>query len=220
MFTAKPASLATLPDLVFLTEKGTVKRSLAADYDVRSKKYATVSLREKDGLLGILFASNGEDLLLVSRDGMSIRFPVDDIPVQGRIAGGVKGMTLEPGDQVSVFGKIGPEDEVTVFSERGWGKKIPQMDFEQQHRGGKGLRAFFFNRNGSNGRYIAGLCIAPSNRPYDLLVRQVHTPETILSGSEVLLQGRAGKGMPYVMAIMDDTVTDVDYEFKPIDPEV
>ena len=220
MFTAKPADLATMPDLIFITEKGTVKRSLASDYDVRSKKYATVTLKEKDGLLGILFASDGEDLLLVSRDGMSIRFPVDDIPVQGRTAGGVKGMTLEPGDQVSAFGKITENDEVTVFSERGWGKKIPQMDFEQQHRGGKGLRAFFFNKNGSNGRYIAGLCIAPVDRPYDLIVRQVHTPETVLSGSEILLQGRVGKGMPYVMAILDDTVTEVDYEFKPNEPEV
>ena len=209
-----------MPDLIFITEKGTVKRSLASDYDVRSKKYATVTLKEKDGLLGILFASDGEDLLLVSRDGMSIRFPVDDIPVQGRTAGGVKGMTLEPGDQVSAFGKITENDEVTVFSERGWGKKIPQMDFEQQHRGGKGLRAFFFNKNGSNGRYIAGLCIAPVDRPYDLIVRQVHTPETVLSGSEILLQGRVGKGMPYVMAILDDTVTEVDYEFKPNEPEV
>ena len=122
--------------------------------------------------------------------------------------------------QGSYIGKIGENDEVTVFSERGWGKKIPQMDFEQQHRGGKGLRAFFFNKNGSNGRYIAGLCIAPVDRPYDLIVRQVHTPETVLSGSEILLQGRVGKGMPYVMAILDDTVTELDYELKSNEPEV
>ena len=86
-------------------------------------------------------------------------------------------------------------------------KRIPQMDFESQNRGGKGVRCFYFNKNGSNGRQIAGIARIPENSPSFLLVSQVRSPVTKLAKAEILIQGRPGKGMPYVMAILDDVVT-------------
>ena len=210
MFCMKPSVLASQPDLIFVTAKGTIKRSAAADYDVRSKKFAAVSLKDGDQLLGVQFAQSGKDILLISGDGMSIRFSADQIPVQGRTAGGVKGMTLEVGDRIASFTQIAENDAVVVFSDRGWGKKIPVMDFEPQHRGGKGVRCFWFNKNGSNGKAVAGVSAAPEDASGTLVISQVHSPATVMTRTEILMQGRQGKGMPYVMAILDDIVTGIE----------
>lgn len=210
MVCMKPSALAAGPDLIFVTRNGMIKRSAAADYDVRSKKYAALTLKDGDQLLGVLFAGAGQDILLISRDGMSIRFPLDSVPVQGRTAGGVKAMTLESGDCVSAFSPIGENDTVILFSDRGWGKKIPAMDFEQQHRAGKGVRCFWFNKNGSNGKTVAGITVSSDDMTGSVIIHQVHSPATVLAKSEILVQGRQGKGMPYVMAILDDIVTGIE----------
>ena len=209
MLTSDPAKVKDLPDFLFLTKNGMIKRTAAADYDVRSRKYPCLSLKKGDSLLTILPAVNDRDLLLVTRGGMSIRFPLAAVPVQGRIAAGVKAMGVEAGDEVSWACQLEETDEIILFSERGCAKRIPQVDFEPQNRAGKGVRCFYFNKNGSNGRNIAGFCRVRRDVPCDLLVRQVRSPVTRISADEILLQNRSGKGMPYVMAILDDIVTSV-----------
>ena len=97
-----------------------------------------------------------------------------------------------------------------LFSDRGWGKRMPEDYFEPQNRGGKGVRCFRFNRNGSNGRGPGrGLEHAEEGQDCDLLITQVRSPMTRISAEEILLQNRQGKGMPYIMAILDDVITGV-----------
>ena len=208
MLTCDPAKVKDLPDFLFISKNGMIKRTAAADYDVRSRKYPALSLKKGDSLFTVLPASGEGDLLLVTRSGMSIRFPLSAVPVQGRIAAGVKAMSVES-DEVLWVGQLNETDEVILFSERGWAKRIPQVDFEPQNRAGKGVRCFYFNKNGSNGRNIAGVSRMNRDLPFDLLVRQVRSPVSKLSRDDILLQNRAGKGMPYVMAILDDIVTDI-----------
>jgi DNA gyrase subunit A len=116
---------------------------------------------------------------------------------------------VESGDEVFWVSQLEETDEIILFSERGWAKRIPQLDFEPQNRGGKGLHCFYFNKNGSNGRNIAGVCRLNQNLPCDLLVFQARSPAGKLNRSEILYQNKTGKGMPYVMAILDDIVTGV-----------
>ena len=206
MLTSPAGKLAEQPDFLFLTKNGMIKRTAAADYDVRSRKYPALTLKKGDALLGICPMEEG-DLLLVTRGGMSIRVPLSTVPVQGRIAAGVRAMSVETGDAVSFFTFLTETDEMLFFSERGWAKRVPQMDFEAQNRGGKGVRCFYFNKNGSNGRVIAGTLRIPRDLPCTLLVNQFRSPVTRLMKEEILLQNRQGKGMPYIMAILDDVVT-------------
>ena len=207
MLTADSAGLKAMPDFLFVTKKGMIKRTAAAEYDVRSRKYPALSLKKGDALLDIKPAPTQDDILLVSRDGMSIRFPLAGVPAQGRIASGVKAMSVEATDEVIWFSQLSEKDEVILFSERGWAKRIPQLDFESQNRGGKGVRCFYFNKNGSNGRVIAGILRTDRDTPVTLLVTQARSPMTRLDKAEILLQNRQGKGMPYLMAILDDIVT-------------
>ena len=209
MVTCESSKMKDLPDFLFVTKNGMIKRTAAADYDVRSRKYPALSLKKGDELLDVRPVSGEGDLLLLTEGGMSIRFPLATVPVQGRVASGVKGMGLESGDAVRWLGQLEADDEIILFSERGWAKRIPQSGFESQNRAGKGVRCFYFNKNGSNGRGLAGIVKVPANVPCDLLIWQARSPMSRLSRNEVLLQGRSGKGMPYVMAILDDVVTGV-----------
>ena len=75
------------------------------------------------------------------------------------------------------------------------------------------MRAFAFNRNGSNGRCIAGLFLADRD-PCTLIVTQAQSPATRLDKDGILLQSKSDRGMPYVMAILDDVVTGVTGEAR------
>ena len=207
MLTCDPAKMKDLPDFLFLTKNGMIKRTAAADYDVRSRKYPALALKKGDALLDVRLVSGEGDLLILTRGGMSIRFPLSSVPVQGRIASGVRGMGVEAGDEVCWCSQLDETDEVILFSERGWAKRVPQMDFEPQNRAGKGVRCFHFNKNSSNGRDLAGIAKVSRDTPCDLLIWQARSPLSRLSLNEILLQSRSGKGMPYVMAILDDIVT-------------
>lgn len=200
--------LGKAPDMLFVTRQGMVKRTAAKDYDVRSKKFAAVNIKAGDELLCVLPAATRDDLLLLSRSGMCIRFALDTVPTQGRISAGVKAMQVDSGDQVIWAGQLGEKDEMVLFSERGFAKRIPAMDFERQNRNGKGVRSFYFNRNGSNGRYLAALCRC-GEAPCALLVTQAQSPATRLSKDEIVLQRKTDRGLPYVLAILDDVVTGV-----------
>lgn len=200
--------LAAMPDLLFVTRQGLLKRSTATEYDVRRQKFDALKLREGDGLLAIVNLNPELDLLMLSRNGMSIRFHADGIPAQGRIAAGVKGMALESGDEVLWVGQPQATDQILLFSERGFAKRVLYMDFEPQARAGKGVKSFYFNKSGSNGSHIAGI-VTVENLPQPLLVSQFKSPPTLMDAGDVLLQGKQDKGMPYMIAVLDDVITSV-----------
>ena len=209
MFTSLPAELEKKPDLLFVTRGGMVKRTAAADYAVRSRKYPALTLKKDDVLLDVQMLSGPGDLLLITSAGMSIRFPLDSVPVQGRTASGVRGITLEEGDSVIWFSQPEEKSELVFFSDRGWGKRVPGDQFELQNRAGKGVRCFPFNKNGSNGRILAGIYMTDRDSACRILITQARSPATLIDRSEILLQNRQGKGMPYIMAILDDVITGV-----------
>ena len=205
IFCHKNEELAKRPDLLFVTEQGMLKRSASSDYDVRRQKFAALTLKGEDKLLCVLPMDEQLDVLMISRRGQSIRFHADTVPVMGRTAAGVKGMILELGDAVLWAAQPQPTDLLLMMSDRGFGKRIPYLDFEPQARNGKGVKAMYFNKNGSNGACIAGVLLLTA--PARVVVSQRRSPDTTLDSDEVILQGKQDKGMPYVMAILDDVVT-------------
>ena len=202
----RTADLAKEPDFLFVTRCGMMKRTAAADYDVRSRKFAAVNLKAGDSLLSVKPAFTRDDMLLFTRKGMCIRFGLDTVPTQGRISAGVRVMQIDEDDELVWCGQVGDKDEMVLFSERGYGKRILSCDFEKQNRNGKGVKSFYFNKNGSNGRYLAGLYLA-GKEPCTLIVQQAQSPETRISKDEIRLQSKTDRGAPYVMAVLDDVVT-------------
>ncbi len=208
------ADIGHMPDFLFITKQGMVKRTAASDYDVRSKKFVAVNIKKDDALFAVLPAASRDDLLMFSRNGMCIRFALDTVPAQGRVSAGVKCMQVEDDDEVVWVDQIGDTEQMVLFSERGYAKRLLAVDFEKQNRNGKGVRSFNFNKNGSNGRYLAGI-VKVEKAACDLIITQHQSPATRISKDAIRLQNKADRGTPCVMAILEDVVTGV----TAVDPE-
>ena len=205
---ATAEELNTLPDLLFVTARGQLKRSAASEYAVKRSKFGALNLREGDSLHTVLSLDVSSDVLMISETGMCIRFHADQVPAMGRVSGGVKGMTLDLHDRIVWVGQPAAADQLLLFTERGFGKRVPYTDYEPQARGGKGVKTFYYQKSGSNGTRIAGVALitAPGQ---NVVIHQKTSQPTRLSADEVILQSKQDRGMPYVMALMDDTVQGV-----------
>ena len=205
---ATSEELNSLPDLLFVTSRGQLKRSAASEYAVKRSKFGALNLREGDSLHAVLSLDVSSDVLMISETGMCIRFHADQVPAMGRVSGGVKGMTLDPSDRILWVGQPAAADQLLLFTERGFGKRVPYTDYEPQARGGKGVKTFYYQKSGSNGTRIAGVALV-TEAGQNVVIHQKTSQPTQLSADEIILQSKQDRGMPYVMALMDDTVTGV-----------
>ena len=205
---ATAEELNSLPDLLFVTSRGQLKRSAASEYAVKRSKFGALNLREGDSLHAVLSLDLSADVLMISETGMCIRFHADQVPAMGRVSGGVKGMTLDLSDRILWAGQPAAADQLLLFTERGFGKRVPYTDYEPQARGGKGVKTFYYQKSGSNGSRIAGVALV-TEAGQNVVIHQKTSQPTQLSADEIILQSKQDRGMPYVMALMDDTVTGV-----------
>ncbi|AKG35340.1 DNA gyrase subunit A [Paenibacillus durus] len=147
--------------LFFVTRKGQVKRTELKEYSTsRSGPVAACKVGAEDEVLTVMLSSGDKDLMLVTKEGMSIRFRESEVNPMGRVAAGVKGIQLREGDEVvSCFRVSDDEGEVLVVTELGYGKRSLLLDYMPQSRGGKGLPTFEFKegkRVRPNGSRIIG----------------------------------------------------------------
>ena len=199
----KASDLAQKPDLLFVTRLGQVKRTAAQDYDVRRSKFAALNLRPGDALHAVIWLDPEQDVLMLTRTGMSIRFHADGVNAMGRVAGGVKGVNLEMGDEVIWCGQPKATDSVFLITERGFAKRVLYMDFEPQARAGKGVKCVYFNKSGSTGTRLAGAAAGEGL----VRVSQSRSEPTVIDMAAAPLKGKQDKGAPLVMALLDDVVT-------------
>ncbi len=127
--------------LLFVTKRGMVKRSSMELYgNCRSTGIKAVTLKEGDELMTVKEVPNETDCLLITAEGISIRFNIQDARPMGRVAAGVKGIALREKDQVvaAVIAANGRDNLLTV-SEGGYGKRTHLDQYRLQTRGGKGI---------------------------------------------------------------------------------
>ena len=128
--------------VIFITKKGLFKKTKLEEYmqTKRSTGIAAINLKEGDSLANVTFA-NEEEFIILTRQGMSIRFETAQIAAIGRVTAGVKSINLAEGDEVLVGLPIKhEEDMLATFSTNGIARKTTLSDFPVQGRGGKGLR--------------------------------------------------------------------------------
>lgn len=202
-----PKASESTPDLLFFTQNGLVKRSAATEYAVRRQRFAALALKDGDRVVDVALAQPHADVAIIARSGMSIRFTLDTVPSQGRASGGVKGIALAIGDQVIRGCTLQNSEQMLVFSESGYAKRIPGAMLDPQGRGGKGVKCFGFNKNGSNGSYIAA-CVKLSG-VRDFTVLQAGGMLSPMNSESIACQSLADKGKTAVIALMDDVVTDI-----------
>jgi DNA gyrase subunit A len=127
-------------NLLFATRQGMVKRTALGDYDSPRSVLIAINLREGDELIGVQITSGDDEIVLVSRRAMAIRFAESDARCMGRDTSGVIGMSLERGDEVLSMTKAVPDGQLLVVTEEGYGKRTPLERYPLQRRGGKGVK--------------------------------------------------------------------------------
>ncbi len=185
------------------TKKGMVKCSEISQYELRTKKTTSITLKDDDEVIGIE-GEKFESVMLVTKKGMSIRFERESIPVTGRTASGVKCMKLDEDDEIIFAQQVNDEGEILVMTDKGYAKRSFVFDYELQGRNGKGVKTFDFKKNGSNGTVIAFAMYIKES--IDITVEQVHGTKTVISSEEIMIEQRAGKGRMTIMTILDDVV--------------
>ncbi len=131
--------------LFMATRQGVVKKTEAKQFfDVRRNGIIAIKLKDGDRLISAGFAREGDDLILVTKMGQSIRFDEKDIRAMGRAAAGVKGINLKKDDQVVGAGVFGSKDDknkaLLVVTSTGYGKKTGLEEYRRQSRGGSGIK--------------------------------------------------------------------------------
>ena len=157
-----PVCIMKLPkegQILFMTKQGMVKKSEASDIVVNKSFYQVCKLQEGDEVISVEIDKMGKSILMLSRKGMSLNFEKGDIPTQGRISGGVRGINLEEGDSV-IFASQLDYSHVVVVTDNGFIKKIPCTQFALSARYRKGLRYVNFAKNCQNVFYA---CSANGN---------------------------------------------------------
>ncbi len=137
-------------ELFFVTRNGTVKRTALSDFrNVRQGGIIAITLEEGDDLVEVKLTSGQNEIVLITRQGMSIRFAEDQVRSMGRNAAGVKGIELDKADAVVACAIVDPQATLLVAGENGIGKRTPfdmvdehgkvEPVYRLQSRGGKGI---------------------------------------------------------------------------------
>lgn len=148
------ADLANIDDsltVLTVTKKGQVKKTTVAEYKkpLRRGKFG-LTIRDEDEILTAAITSGNDDILLVTKNGQSIRFNEADVRTMGRLATGVKGIHLVDDDEVVGAAIITDDDSILTVTENGYGKRTAVEEYRVQTRGGKGVFAIKTSeRNGS-----------------------------------------------------------------------
>ncbi|MDO8520174.1 MAG: DNA gyrase C-terminal beta-propeller domain-containing protein, partial [Deltaproteobacteria bacterium] len=126
--------------VIFVTRKGTIKKTdLGAYSHPRVGGIIALGIDEGDELIEVQLTDNKRDILISTREGQTIRFANDAVRSMGRMATGVRGITLAENDRVVGMGLVSPGATLLTVSENGYGKRTDTEEYRLQGRGGSGV---------------------------------------------------------------------------------
>ncbi len=126
--------------LFFATLKGTVKKTALSEYgNVHKGGIIAVSIEEGDTLIDVRLTTGKDEVLLITHEGMSIRFHEEDVRGMGRQAVGVRGISLNENDSVIASAVVEKDATLLVAGDKGIGKRTSFEEYRGQSRGGKGI---------------------------------------------------------------------------------
>ena len=191
--------------LVLATRLGEIKRvPLVRFANIRSNGIIAMDLEAKDELIAARPAGEGTHVMVVTSHGMSVRFPVSDLRMRSRTAGGVRAIRLKDDDQVIAMDVPTPEARLLAISQRGFGKLTRIESFRHQGRGGKGIIAFKVSAR--TGPLVAAKMVKGNE---DVVVTSAKAMVNRTSLSEVRDLGRYARGVWIMHLGKDDKITSV-----------
>ncbi len=214
-------------NLIFCTKNGIIKKTKLEAYSrPRANGVNAIIIREDDQLLQVELTDGNSEILIANRNGRAIRFHESKVREMGRMSTGVRGMTLDGGDD-EVVGMIcmnaDTENNVMVLSENGYGKRSYLDDYRITNRGGKGVKTM--NVTEKTGALIAIKSVTDEN---DLVIINKSGITLRIHVADFRVMGRATQGVRVInLEKRNDTIasvccvdTDAEEEVEQIDGEV
>ena len=187
--------------LMCVTKKGTIKKTKVSEF-VTNRKNGLLAIKLKDGdeLIGIKHTSGTSNVIIVTKHGKSICFSEEDVRPMGRIAGGVRAITLEGDDEVVAMELAEKDEELLVVTQAGYGKRTPVEDYKTQKRGGKGLLTYDKAKFNKTGQLIGAMTVSETDE-----VMLINSDGIIIriKASDVSRLGRATQGVR-IMKVAED----------------
>lgn len=205
-------------NLVLATRKGMVKKTKLADYDTnRQGGIIAINLGEDDELISARLVSDEDELLLVSRKGMSARFSGnnDTLRPMGRATGGVIGMRFRGGDSLLSMEVVHPETFVVTITDGGFAKRTPVSEWATKGRGILGVRAMRLTE--ARGSLVGAMVCQASDEIFAIASNGVVIRTKV---EEIRPSGRDTMGVTLMNLTGDDTVVAVARSTESEDDEV
>jgi DNA gyrase subunit A len=191
--------------LIFATRQGTVKKTVLSAYgNVRASGICGINIEKGDELIDVQVCDQNSDIILATKDGMSIRFHQGDVRDMGRATTGVKGIELEKDDAVIGMVVVRRDATLLVVSEKGYGKRSELSDYRVQKRGGKGI--ITLKKTDKTGSIVALKEVIPDDELM-MITRQGVIIRLPVDGIRVI--GRNTQGVRVMNLDSGDTVVDV-----------
>jgi DNA gyrase subunit A len=193
--------------IVMCTKQGTIKKTCLEAYSrPRSIGVNAIVIREGDELMDAMLTSGNAEILIAAREGKAIRFNEQTVRPIGRVGAGVRGISLDEGDEVVGMICMEPhaEQDVLVLSENGYGKRTDLDEYRITNRGGKGVKTI--NITEKTGKLVSMQAVNDQN---DLMIitRSGLTIRTAVS--QVRLAGRATQGVRIINLRDGDAIASV-----------
>ena len=185
------------------TREGIVKRSeLSAYANINVNGIIALTLKEDDELVNVRMSPGDEELIILSRQGMAVRFKEDDVRQMGRTATGVRGIRLREGDEVVAMDSAAEGTQILVVTENGYGKRTPLDQYPVHNRGGLGVKSL--QLTDKTGPVIGARVV---NDEHELMVSTRGGTLIRMAMSDISVIGRATQGVRLIRLDEGDAVT-------------
>jgi DNA gyrase subunit A len=191
--------------LLFCTKNGTVKKTRLSEYsNPRSTGIKAIKVEAGDQLMHVQITTGNNDIVIATRNGLSVRFHESDVREMGRDTTGVKGIELREGDSVVGMVVIKRDATLLVVTERGLGKCSHIDEYRVQKRGGKGILTV--NRTAKTGDVVTIMEVLPED---EIMLITKHGVIIRSSVAQIRVTGRNAQGVKLVQLDEQDSVTAV-----------
>lgn len=176
-------------ELLTFTRQGMVKRTAWADYNLLKSNFQNYKGKEDDEIIAVEQFVEGSQVLYVTKLGMCLNFANCEVPVQGRMAGGVKGMNLSENDSVVYAAQIKDNKEVALVTDKCFFKRVAVKDIPSSARYRKGVK--IFEPVGTNGSAV--MLATLINQPVDIALMDAAST-MVVNTDDIPKESRASKG--------------------------
>jgi DNA gyrase subunit A len=191
--------------LFFATKKGQVKKTKFTEYDSSLRAgLIAINLKDGDELVRVIPTNGGDDIFMVSKAGMTIRFAEDEVRAMGRAAAGVRGMKMKPDDEVVSCDVARDDVAILIVTDAGYGKRTQLDKFNRQGRGGQGVRGIKLTAR--KGFVVAAFMVGLDD---DIFVINSGGTVIRMAVREISSQGRDATGVRVMNLESDQTVASV-----------